>query len=283
MDSPEPLDPLHFLKTLPANRTGRDFVVGDLHGCFSLLREQLEAVNFDATCDRLFSVGDLIDRGPESFACLELLREPWFHAVLGNHEAMLLTYCQARGSDYHRPRDFLNNGGDWLFALNPEQREEAERDLIPRLLHTPLMLRVEHDEVPFFLVHGERLGRGVDAFVRDADLEDPVDEDACLALQTPLTWGRRLAAQARSASLKKEGREHAGLWLTETPWEPGVGLTYTGHTIFEDHPVLHRSHAFIDRGAYRTVTEAPAPRNTLLMLEHGAFIRTLREAGVRPD
>ncbi len=276
------MDPLLFLQTLPANRTGRDFIVGDLHGCFELLVRELEAVNFDPTCDRLLSVGDLVDRGPQSFECLSLLREPWFHAVLGNHEAMLLTYCAQRDSDYHRPYHFLSNGGGWLHELSPAQREEAEQDLIPRLLHAPLTLSVDDDELPYCVVHGERLGRGVDAFITDAALTQPMSREACRALQTPLTWGRRIAAQARAASLRKDGREHEGLWLTDTPFEPGVGLTYTGHTIFEDRPVLHRSHAFIDRGAYLTVTEGPAPRNTLLMVEHRAFARALREAGVLP-
>jgi len=48
------------------NAVGRDFAVGDIHGCFSHLRRSLEAIGFDASVDRLFSVGDLIDRGPES-------------------------------------------------------------------------------------------------------------------------------------------------------------------------------------------------------------------------
>jgi len=40
--------------------------VGDIDGCFSHLRRSLEAIGFDASVDRLFSVRDLIDRGPES-------------------------------------------------------------------------------------------------------------------------------------------------------------------------------------------------------------------------
>ena len=47
------------------NATGRDFVVGDLHGMFSHLEALLNEVAFDESADRLFSVGDLIDRGPE--------------------------------------------------------------------------------------------------------------------------------------------------------------------------------------------------------------------------
>ena len=42
------------------------YIVGDLHGCRALLDEQLLAVNFDTRRDLLVSVGDLIDRGPDS-------------------------------------------------------------------------------------------------------------------------------------------------------------------------------------------------------------------------
>src|SRR3546814_1363745 len=71
---------------LPANTAGRDFIVGDLHGCLDLLQVELARIAFDPTRDRLFSVGDLTDRGPDSMGCLRLLREPWFYAVHGNHE-----------------------------------------------------------------------------------------------------------------------------------------------------------------------------------------------------
>ncbi len=39
------------------------WVVGDLHGCHTLLMNELERVRFDPLCDLLISVGDLIDRG----------------------------------------------------------------------------------------------------------------------------------------------------------------------------------------------------------------------------
>lgn len=40
----------------------------------------------------MLSVGDLVDRGPDSIGCLKLLEAPWFHAVMGNHEQLLLNY-----------------------------------------------------------------------------------------------------------------------------------------------------------------------------------------------
>lgn len=83
-----------FLKTIPANYEGRDFLIGDLHGCYDELMKLLNYVRFDPQFDRLFATGDLIDRGPKSVECLELLSKPWFFSVLGNHEDLLIEKIQ---------------------------------------------------------------------------------------------------------------------------------------------------------------------------------------------
>ncbi len=58
------------------------WVVGDIHGCFSMLMKRLRECRFDPQQDLLVSVGDLIDRGPDSLGCLALLRESWMTASL---------------------------------------------------------------------------------------------------------------------------------------------------------------------------------------------------------
>ena len=95
------------IKRFPKNDAGRDFVVGDLHGCFARLQEDLGKLNFDPEKDRLFSVGDLVDRGPDSEQALGWLDKPRFHAVRGNHEQMAIDHC-AGNSD---PRIYAANGG----------------------------------------------------------------------------------------------------------------------------------------------------------------------------
>lgn len=78
------------IKIINENVEGRDFVMGDLHGCFDELKLLLVHVNFDPKRDRLFVTGDLIDRGPKSIDCLNLLNQKWFYSIYGNHEAILL-------------------------------------------------------------------------------------------------------------------------------------------------------------------------------------------------
>ena len=54
------------LQRFERNRIGRDFAVGDIHGCFTALQIALDAIGFSPETDRLFCAGDLVDRGPGS-------------------------------------------------------------------------------------------------------------------------------------------------------------------------------------------------------------------------
>jgi serine/threonine protein phosphatase 1 len=101
------------LKRFSRNTAGRDLIVGDIHGNVTKLLNALEAIGFDATRDRLFSVGDLVDRGPESEHAVALLEHPWFHAVRGNHEQMAIDWASgmARDADI-----YMRNGGAWFLG-----------------------------------------------------------------------------------------------------------------------------------------------------------------------
>ena len=105
------------IRSLKKNIHGRDFVVGDIHGCYDKLMDSLTEVNFDFNTDRLISVGDLIDRGPKSYECLSLLSEKWFHAVRGNHEQMMIdcvVYDVKDGGMWH------GNGGTWEMGYDSD-------------------------------------------------------------------------------------------------------------------------------------------------------------------
>lgn len=85
------------------------WVVGDLHGCFSLLMAKLRQCHFDPWQDLLVSVGDVIDRGPDSLRCLRLMRKSWIVAVRGNHEQIALD-ALATGEQL----SWFMNGGAWF-------------------------------------------------------------------------------------------------------------------------------------------------------------------------
>lgn len=98
------------IKHFAINTAGRDFAVGDIHGHFTRLQAALNAAGFDPAVDRLFSVGDLVDRGPESEDVIRWLNKPWFHPVRGNHDDYVCRY------DSCDQENWLYNGGAWFLG-----------------------------------------------------------------------------------------------------------------------------------------------------------------------
>ncbi|WP_397474719.1 metallophosphoesterase [Pusillimonas sp.] len=252
---------------MPANTAGRDFVFGDLHGCLDLLEEELSRVEFDISVDRLFSVGDLIDRGPDSMGCLRLLREPWFHAVRGNHEQMLLAYFHEKTSpeaSSELTKVFLRNGGRWVQELDAAVRDELREDLLPRVAALPFVISVGEGSKRFNIVHAELMSGSIDPdgwLARLAGL--PQDEasqriltdelltDASLAEMTePLAWGRRLVKSIDMKAADKIVTPAGPVLKSTRAMRPNLSLTYAGHTP-QGCMLLHESHLFIDRGAFK--------------------------------
>lgn len=139
-----------FMKKIPANVEGRDFVVGDLHGCFDELGKLLKHVKFDPARDRLFSTGDLIDRGPKSADCLSLLSKKWFFSVLGNHEDLLLN--KLKNLDANK-----TNGSNPLSTEELKELKELS-PYIPLVLKMPLVYEIKHLLLGnVYVVHSEIL------------------------------------------------------------------------------------------------------------------------------
>ena len=79
------------------------YAVGDIQGCYTELRALLRRIEFSADRDRIWFVGDLVNRGPQSLEVLRFVRDLGANAevVLGNHDLHLLAV--ALGTD-HEPR-----------------------------------------------------------------------------------------------------------------------------------------------------------------------------------
>ena len=83
------------------------YAIGDLQGCYEPLQALLQQVEFDPARDRLWFVGDLVNRGPDSLQCLRFVKSLGERAicVLGNHDLHLLAV--AEGLAEENPDDHL--------------------------------------------------------------------------------------------------------------------------------------------------------------------------------
>jgi bis(5'-nucleosyl)-tetraphosphatase (symmetrical) len=117
------------------------YAIGDLQGCLSELRDLLDKINFDEANDQLWFVGDIVNRGPESLACLRFVKSLGSNAktVLGNHDLHLL----ALANNVRKPhrKDTLNE------IINAEDSEE----LLAWVKQQPLL--ITDTELKFSMIH----------------------------------------------------------------------------------------------------------------------------------
>ena len=192
------------------NTVGRDFVVGDIHGHIDLLMEELSDEGFDKSKDRAFSVGDLIDRGPKSPDCLKLLDEPWFYAVIGNHEQMMIEW--ALGENY---RTWQTEFGDWTRELTESQLMAW----VARLQNLPISMTLSGPDYAVGICHAEPCGYDWDVMIND---------ETC---SQQMVWGRKIL---------KGGADPRPV--------QGIDITLHGHTPVPDITRIGNRY-FVDTGA----------------------------------
>ena len=204
------------IKKLKNNTVGKDYFVGDIHGCYEQLMEALEKIKFNPDVDRLISVGDLVNRGPDSVKCLNLLKETWFHAVFGNHEDMMIKSFRHEWSTYN----YVQNGGKWFFHLPYEEQlvllADAKMTLVIEVETDIGIIGVIHANAPDDWQKYHRLNNDEDFF------DDNLVEDTI--------WGRRRIYGGQ------DGRVN------------GIDYVIVGHTPVEDVTVLDNI-VYIDTGA----------------------------------
>ncbi|MDR1529285.1 MAG: symmetrical bis(5'-nucleosyl)-tetraphosphatase [Burkholderiales bacterium] len=109
------------------------YVIGDVQGCHKELCRLLELLPFSTKRDKLWFVGDLVNRGPESAAVLREIIALGANSVLGNHDFHLLMI--AAGFQKAKKIDGLDD------VLTARDRD----DLLYWLRHRPLAARPMHD------------------------------------------------------------------------------------------------------------------------------------------
>jgi len=115
------------------------YAIGDVQGCLRSLQQLIDRVRFDPASDRVWFVGDLVNRGPDSLGVLRLIKNlgPSARVVLGNHDLFLLAV--AEGCAELRPKDTLHD------VLAAPDRDELLTSLRQQPLH--------HCEGGYLMIH----------------------------------------------------------------------------------------------------------------------------------
>lgn len=167
------------------------YAVGDIQGCLKPLKRLLSRVDFDRGRDTLWSVGDVVNRGPKSLKTLRYLyrMRDNLRMVLGNHDLHLLAV--ASGARQPGRSDTLDD------ILAAPDREE----LLGWLLQQPLI----HREHGWTLVHaGIPPQWDVDqALAYAAEVESVLRSGDCVEFfrnmygNSPLLWSDSLSGMTR--------------------------------------------------------------------------------------
>ena len=226
------------------NDHGRDLVVGDVHGHFETLRRALDELELREG-DRLFSLGDLVDRGPDSLQAKDWMAGtepgPKFDLVLrGNHEQMMLEALSEgppQGSslwDEGAWELWEMNGGTWW---KPNSTHHDAPSWIDALSRLPFCAKVDTRHGPVGLVHAcpvHATWRELEAGVRDDDEHGHLTRVRAL-------WSRVRHGHVQW-ELNETGSEHTG------PVD-GVRCVVTGHTPVPE-PIWHENVLGIDTGVH---------------------------------
>jgi serine/threonine protein phosphatase 1 len=213
------------LQKVERNTLGRDFVVGDIHGCYNLLCKGLIDIEFDFKKDRLFAVGDLVDRGLQNMEVLRFFqRKAQLYTVLGNHESMMMDYVSpglgSNGEVWKR------NGGDWYDRLTGS--EEDELNLLVEWIYkmVPYVIEIDHERGPVFISHATPLSEYT-------DIKMGANKESLIWDRSTLYWAR---AKSQNETKMNDRFQH---------------ITYHGHTPLKSVFKAGNS-TWLDTGAFAT-------------------------------
>lgn len=250
------MDPEIFKKNCSENLT---FFVGDVHGQFPLLMEALDEAGFDPKKGHvLFSVGDLIDRGPDNFKCIDLLDEPWFFAVRGNHEDLMIKTVLE--GCVESSRIWANNGGIWAanYLNNTDGSLCFTDEMVCRaekIASLPYMRAVstKNTDQKFLLVHAEIPSQLELKKLKYDNKNRYTDRDFNL-IKHSLIWKRTIADNVKKRSENIIDGISYRLPNESSPknfYNKKYDLIISGHSPISKFPVMFGNQLFIDTGAGR--------------------------------
>lgn len=231
------------------------FFVGDIHGEATLLDEILAVKGYRPDVDYLFSVGDLVDRGPENLKVLARFlydKTGRTHAVLGNHDQFM---AQA-ATDENALYNWMRNGGRWVIdqKLSEETLALIASDILDKF---PVLMTVVHRDRVYGIAHGGIPMKYKDDLMEELAvphwnlltslLYDKLNSPPKLSdyydkwdYVNDYTWDRNVLAEFQAREL---GQKHAMI----IPPVANVDFVFHGHT-FVEKPTAVANRIYIDTG-----------------------------------
>jgi bis(5'-nucleosyl)-tetraphosphatase (symmetrical) len=240
------------------------YAIGDIQGCHTEFRDLLDVIGFDVTRDRLWLVGDLVNRGPGSLAVLRdvMAMGDAATAVLGNHDFHLLTIA----TGHRKP-----HRGDTLDdVLAAPDRDE----LVAWLMRRPLVV-VDGD---WLMVHAgllpswtpaqaQSLSREVEAVLasdRAAEFLGVLYGDEPRRWRDDLAGYDRLRVIVNACTRLRFCTSDDTMELAE---KRGVGSTPEGHAPWFQHPARRSASSIVVCGHWSTLDLVLTPN--MMMLDSG--------------
>ena len=171
------------------------YAIGDVQGCYSSLQQLTRTIRFNSQQDRLWFVGDLVNRGPESLQVLRYIKNLGSAAVtvLGNHDLFLLAV--AAGVTPLRRNDTLAqvleapDGDELLNWLRQQPLLHREGDSL--MVHAGLLPQWTVEEA-------QQLAQEAEAALRGEHFSDTL---RALHPNGHLQWTPELVGPSRFASI----------------------------------------------------------------------------------
>lgn len=124
------------------------YAISDIHGHYEMFRQMLEKIRFTKE-DKLYILGDMIDRGDEPLKLVQyVMKQPNIYPLLGNHEDMMLNVLHDQDDEVHLER-WYRNGGEITHNQFKELEEDVQKDVRTYLENLPLYIDLEK----YLLIH----------------------------------------------------------------------------------------------------------------------------------
>ena len=137
------------------HRTGKHYVCADIHGNLARYQQMMEHIN---TCDYLYILGDVIDRGIAGIDILkDIMTRDNVTLLLGNHEEMMLQSLHYKDEEAHLNWVQLCNGGGITEYMWNQEDPVVQDDILQYLISCNISYQLQVNETNYILCHSGTL------------------------------------------------------------------------------------------------------------------------------